>query len=392
VVIDLPAETDVFVIGGGPAGLAAAVSARRAGLSVIVADRARFPIDKACGEGLMPDGIAALRELGVKLRPEHGVPFRGIRFLDDETEAEAIFPHQLGLGIRRTVLHRVLAEKATRAGVLTAWRTRVDTLVPSGVRIGDRTVKCRWIVGADGLHSRVRQRAGLRPAWTGARRLGLRRHFRLRPWTDLVEVHWSRHCQAYVTPVGAEEVCVAIIGRGQEASASDPLALFPKLAQRLRAAEPVGCERGAISLSAQLRAVTDGRIALIGDASGSVDAVTGEGLALAFRQATALGPALAAGDCAAYEAAHRRLGRTPRLMARVLLLMDGSSSLRRRALRALAARQRAFNRLLAFHVGALRRAELALDILDIGFALLAPTTAARQGPPPCPERQPPRIG
>lgn len=390
--IDLPAEVDVFVVGGGPAGLAAALSARRAGLTVIVADRARLPIDKACGEGLMPDGIAALRELGVKMRPEHGMPFRGIRFLDDETEAEAIFPHQFGLGIRRTVLHRILAEEAIRAGVLTTWQTRVDALVPSGVSIGGRTIRCRWIVGADGLHSRVRQWAGLLPAWTGARRLGLRRHFRMRPWTDLVEVHWSRHCQAYVTPVGPDEVCVAIIGRGQDRSTSDPLALFPRLAQRLRGAEPIGCERGAISISARLRTVTDGRIALIGDASGSVDAVTGEGLALAFRQATALGSALAAGDLVGYETVHRRLGRTPQLMGRVLLLMHSSDLLRRRGLRALAARQRSFDRLLAFHIGALRPAELALDILNIGFALLAPTIGVGQSPSHRPERQPPGIG
>jgi len=64
-VSDLPRETDVFVIGGGPAGLAAAIAARRAGFDVVVADRSQPPIDKACGEGLMPDGLSALQRLGV---------------------------------------------------------------------------------------------------------------------------------------------------------------------------------------------------------------------------------------------------------------------------------------------------------------------------------------
>ena len=63
----VPSETDVFVVGGGPAGLASAIAARRNGFDVVIADSARPPIDKACGEGLMPDGVAALRRIGVEL-------------------------------------------------------------------------------------------------------------------------------------------------------------------------------------------------------------------------------------------------------------------------------------------------------------------------------------
>ena len=55
------AQSDVVVIGAGPAGLAAAIAARQRGLTVTVAESARFPIDKACGEGIMPDGVEALR-------------------------------------------------------------------------------------------------------------------------------------------------------------------------------------------------------------------------------------------------------------------------------------------------------------------------------------------
>ena len=70
-------STDVFVIGGGPAGLAAAIAARQKGLRVIVADGAEPPIDKACGEGLMPDGLAALGHLGIQLPFEEAHPFAG---------------------------------------------------------------------------------------------------------------------------------------------------------------------------------------------------------------------------------------------------------------------------------------------------------------------------
>jgi flavin-dependent dehydrogenase len=376
IVRDVPSETDVFVVGGGPAGLASAIAARRNGFDVVIADSARPPIDKACGEGLMPDGVAALRRIGVELGAEHGIPFRGIRFLDNEIEAEAFFPNieNYGLGIRRTLLHRILTERAENAGVVTCWQSRVEGLDPLGVKIGGRTVRCRWIIGADGFHSRVRQWAGLQAVWNGARRIGLRQHFRIRPWTDFVEVYWHNHCQAYVTPIGADEVCIAMLGSATGVRLSDLPTLFPVLASRLGSAEPIGRQRGAISMSVKLPAVTRGRIALVGDASGSVDAVTGDGLALAFRQANSLATALASGDLSTYDAVHRQIGRMPRLMARLLLLIGGKNGLRRRALRTLAAHPLIFSRLLAVHVGMLRPSELTIGVIEFAFRMLSSRT------------------
>ena len=84
-------ETDVVIVGGGPAGLAASIAMRRKGLQVVVADRGRPPIDKVCGEGLMPDGVAALAGLGVTIPPDRSVPFRGIRFVAVERSTDAVF-------------------------------------------------------------------------------------------------------------------------------------------------------------------------------------------------------------------------------------------------------------------------------------------------------------
>ena len=353
-----PAETDVFVIGGGPAGLAAALAVRQIGLDVIIADRAQPPIDKACGEGLMPDALDALRRIGVNLGSGNGVCFRGIRFLDEKLKAEASFSnHSFGLGMRRTELHRILVERAKDVGVVTLWGKRIEGLDPKGVIVGGRTIRCRWIVGADGFHSSVRRWSGLTPDWNGGRRIGLRQHYRVRPWTDFVEVYWRKDCQAYVTPVGVDEVCVAMVGTA-DIRVPDLAAMFPRLGSHLSGAEPIGPPRGAISMSTRLPSVVAGRIALVGDASGSVDAVTGEGLALAFRQANSLATALAAGNLKRYGASHRRMGRMPRLMARTLLLLDGNDRLRRMAFRELAAHPRIFSHLLALHVGAHRRSVL----------------------------------
>src|SRR5271157_4892209 len=105
-------KTDVFIVGGGPAGLATGIAMRQRGLSVLVADLARPPIDKACGEGLMPQTVAALKALGVALGPAQGVPFLGIRFLGEGRVAEGGFPEACGLGIRRTTLHQALVGRA----------------------------------------------------------------------------------------------------------------------------------------------------------------------------------------------------------------------------------------------------------------------------------------
>jgi len=150
--------TDVFIIGGGPAGLAAAIAARERGFDVMVADGARPPIDKPCGEGLMPDGRAALGKLGISLPPDDSHPFRGIRFVSGGLSVDASFPNGSGIGVRRTVLHSIMVERAQAARVSLLWQTPVTGLHPEGVRLGYQLVRSRWVVGADGGNSLGRAR------------------------------------------------------------------------------------------------------------------------------------------------------------------------------------------------------------------------------------------
>ena len=358
--------TDVFVIGGGPAGLAAAIAARQRGMEVVVADGAEPPIDKACGEGLMPDTLSALRELGVTVDPAEGFAFRGIRFLGERAQVEGSFPFGEGIGLRRPVLHQKMIDQAERLGVTLLWKTSVSGLSSEGVIAGGKMIETRWVVGADGIRSRVRRWCGLEAAAQPRPRYAFRRHYRVAPWTDCMEIYWGRNAQAYVTPVGRQDICVVVMSRNAGVRSASIAADFPRLAERLASAE-ASPEAGAVTLTSGFERVYRDRVALIGDASGTVDAITGEGLCLSFHQAGALAEALERGDLRRYQAAHRRLARRPTVMGRLLLLLDKQPKVRQRAMHALAKHPDLFARLLAVHVGATSPGHLAATGAQLGW-------------------------
>ncbi len=384
-------DTDVLIAGGGPAGLAAAIAARQAGLTVMLADPARPPIDKACGEGIMPAGIAALRRLGIELLPGQFSALAGMRFVDAHGAVDAVFPHGRGCGARRTTLHQVMVERAEQAGVELLWGSRVSFFynnhntgrgrdsVKGGILLDGRGVRCRWLIGADGQNSRLRAHAGLEGLRGVRRRFGLRCHYAVAPWSEFVEVHWGEHGQMYITPVASDQVCVALLthcpkrlNTGLSEAPADPhlsaatgltavpagdpifdeaRVHFPAVAARLGGASRLTRVRGSLTVTRSLPLVWRENLALVGEASGSVDAITGEGLTMAFQQALALASALAAGDLQLYQAAHRRIIRRPNFMNRFLLSMDRHTILRQRVLRAFSAEPGLFARMLAIHVG-----------------------------------------
>lgn len=286
---------DVIVSGGGPAGLATALYAVRAGLSVTVREPRTGAIDKACGEGLMPGALTALMDLGVD--PD-GEDLTGIRYVAGKRAAEARFSSGPGRGVRRTTLHSALRRAALDAGV-TIESAAVTDVVQVGREVVVDGTPARYLVAADGLHSPLRRSLGLDAGAASLRRYGLRRHFAMAPWTSHVEVHWSRSTEAYVTPVAPDLVGVALL-TSTRGSFDDQLAHFPELRSRTAGAE-AGESAGAGPLRQRATARVSGRVLLVGDAAGYVDALTGEGIALAVAQARVAVAAIVAEEPARYE-------------------------------------------------------------------------------------------
>lgn len=362
---------DVLVIGAGPAGIATAIAAGLKGIQVTVADARRPPIDKPCGEGLLPEAVRSLRRLGIDPNLCSAFPLSGIRFTDEHSSVGAAIPKGTAYGMRRTALHQLLIQRALEVGVSFLWGARLAEFDSSSARIDRELVRFNWLVGADGQNSIVRTWAGLNPLRPNYSRFGFRRHFAAPPWTDMVEVFWGPRFELVVTPIGTAEICVSFFTSDPRLRIDQALAQFPGLEARLTHARPLNTERGTITSLQTPRAVVRGRVALVGDASCAVDGIAGQGLSLAFQQAIHLADALAAADLAQYESTHRHVCRMPVRMARLLLLMDRSAWLRRKVLRIFAAVPTLFSKAISLHTNEpLGQPFTAKEFFDLGWRSL----------------------
>ncbi len=311
----------VVVVGGGPVGLYAATAARLAGMDAIVVEQREGAIDKACGEGLMPSAIDALREIGVD---PIGVEFGGIRYIDAKghRQVRAALTKGPGRGVQRTTLMAALLARSESVGVQSIHDRFISIEQDAAsVRItlaNTDEVEADVVLGCDGLASGIRRAVGLDRATTGPVRYGLRQHFAVPPWSDDVEVYWAKRGEAYVTPVTPDIVGVALLGE-RGGSFSDRLADFPALVARLGEAAPVGTTLGAGPLRRRAVRPLRGRVLLVGDAAGYVDALTGEGLAIGFLGARAAVSAAASGNLGQYAADWSHITRRFRWSTEALL-------------------------------------------------------------------------
>jgi flavin-dependent dehydrogenase len=321
-------RVDVLVAGAGPIGLATAILAARAGFSVAVTDPREGPIDKACGEGLMPTALSQLHHLG--LNPQ-GHDLAGITYVSAEGGhcVQAAFPDGPGRGVHRLELSSSLHRLAEELGIQRLGR-RVNDVRQSDSYVEAAGVRARWLVAADGLHSPVRRLVGVEHRLRGPQRFGVRRHFEVSPWSSNVEVHWADASEAYVTPVAPHLVGVAILG-ARGTSFDDRMVQFPHLRELLHGAEGSAVLGAGPFLQGTTRRVA-GRVLLVGDASGYIDALTGEGIAIGLSQARVLIEALVADEPEIYEANWQSATRRARLLTSTLMRVTQRPQMRRHLL------------------------------------------------------------
>ena len=311
----------VVIAGGGPAGAALAIELGARGVPVVLYDKARHPRLKPCGEGLLPHGVAALREItGVPDLPR----VRGLRFVAGDVSVDADFPQGFGLIVRRDRFDSWLFDKAMAT-------PNVDARPGSPYRPEPGT----FVVGADGARSMFHKRFGATPA--SPRRVGLSTHVvGLDGLRDRVEVFFHDDGELYVAPTGGGEALVAALfdyRSFRRDGIAHLLSTIPELRDRAAHIERTTPTLASAPLGLRVHRIVDAGMLLIGDAAGAPDPITGDGMALALSSVKPAADAIITGDLQAYARTRQARGRTAERLGRLLLRLSHDQRRAARTLR-----------------------------------------------------------
>ena len=298
-------EVDVAVVGGGPAGSTLAALLAGRGFSVAIIDRDVFPRDKLCGEFLSYDALPVVDALGVLAQIDaHGAPrIEMCRIVGARRTYEFAFPHA-ARGVSRLLLDDLLLRAAVSRGAeaLDGWTaTQIANDLVTIERDGvTRTLRPRVIAGAWGRWGRFDQQLGRAFVRDRSHRnFGFKRHYRVAGRglrvADVIELYSFRRGYLGVSAVegGITNICGLVHAsrltghKGRWESFVDEIRGEEPVLERLYAQfEPA--QEGFLSSEPVIfrgRSAVEGGIFMIGDASGIIDPLTGNGMAMAIQSA-----------------------------------------------------------------------------------------------------------
>lgn len=373
-------DADVIVVGGGPVGSVLAMLLGRSGIRTSILEKAQFPRDKPCGEGLMPGGVAILEQVGVDLAREDFPRLDGITYRTLEggamfgafRSAGGLPDH--GFGVRRLRFDVLLAEKAAatpNVEMVTGCAVQGIERAGAGFRLATArgSMTARQVVGADGLRSTTRRLLGWSMAPAEPHRHALVSHLNVpRHRVGGVVVTLLQSNEVYVAPSGRDELLAVVLGppgslRSPSARVAASYRTIVAAAHPEFSQAEIGPIRGAGPFRVSSRTVAEGGAFLVGDAAGFIDPITGDAMSAGFRAAAFLAELLA-GAVPSAEARYRRWyaaqWRTRRLVTAIALGLSGSPWLARRALAGLGRHPEALEPLLEVNSGTRRLGSVPL--------------------------------
>ena len=304
---------DVVIVGAGPAGAAAAIAARRGGARVLLLDRADFPRDKPCGDGIAADAVDELARLGVAgVAAGHPVITRLRLVAPGGTAVTRPLPRPAF-----TIPRRIFDERLVRAAVASGAELRrhtVRSVVVAGEPAVDRRYAATVLIGADGAGSVVRRALGFGPNPAGHLAIAVRGYAATGNTTEQVIVttrqRWPAYAWEFPLGDGTANVGYGEVLRGAPVSRAY---LVERLRTLLPGGEPAGLRGHHLPLSTRRPPPGHGRVLLAGDALSLINPFTGEGIFYAVLSGALAGAAAAAGPVGVAERyrdeLRRRLGR-----------------------------------------------------------------------------------
>lgn len=333
-------DLKVVIVGGGPVGLMTAIQLHHQGIESVVLEKRSYPVDKVCGEGVMPLGSQILKDLGLlsKFKAEYFTFFSGIEYFENNKKTQTFeFNDRKGMAIRRVELSRVLREECRERRIevlenteyLSHEKTTNEVLVTYAQNGVEQRIKCLKLIAADGIHSSVLKDLKINTKKQSYRRMGLRWHVSCKPWSKYVQVYWGHGVEAYVTPVGPSQIEIALLyfpqlHKGEKVE--DLMNYFPFLQNKIKDLKLVSSVKGYGPFPRESEMNPHPYVHFVGDSFAFIDGITGDGISFGFLQAYLLAQEWGNRDKVTFFV--RKYFRTYKLMTKTLVLLSYFPKLR----------------------------------------------------------------